>query len=143
MLIVNAMHQGRYHRNTAQICLYPRKDLYKLIIGKKDLFKIKHKVYAANRSPIVIDGVMLLRIGSTEKDGLATAAMVYVSQGAGEFYLSKKVLKDLGIVPREFPKISTHKEARVSGGENDCSCFDEEEETCTCLPRTLPPKATS
>ena len=43
----------------AQVCLFPRRDLHKLNLKREDLFRVKHKIYAANRTPIAIDGAFL------------------------------------------------------------------------------------
>ena len=124
----------------AQICLFPRRELHKLNLSREDLFKVKHKILAANRTTIVINGAMLLRINSTEQGGPSTAAMVYVSPDANQFYLSKKVMKDLGVVPEEFPSISSKKVASMeSVSEKTRSSESEEKEECSCPPRKLPP----
>ena len=140
----------------AQVCLFPRRDLHKLGMTRGDLFKVKRKITAANRTPITIDGAMLMRISGTSHEQATTAAMVYVSPDAGSFYLSKKVLRDLGILPKKFPNIGPSETAGVQVGQpptnetvdvkttrtthglstEESQC---KEGACTCPTRTLPP----
>ena len=78
--------------------MFPRRDLHKLGMTRNDLFNVKHKIIAANRSPISIDGAMLLkftesRSSDKSKQGPSASAMVYMSPDASDFYLSKLTLK--------------------------------------------------
>ena len=91
---------------------------------------------------------MLLRISGSGDQQAATAAMGYVSPDSGAFYLSKKVLRDLKIVPESFPSIGSSVAVGVqvehsptveppdqgrSSGETKCT-----EGECLCPKRTLP-----
>ena len=138
----------------AQLCLFPRRDLHKIGLTRSDLFKVRHTVYAANRTPITIDGAVFLRIGGTSTGSAQTGAMVFVSPDATGFFLSEQVLKELGIIPENFPEIGSSSDVSGASGETidapsqeipDCNSRSmsgepDTEEKCFCLKRTPPPK---
>ena len=129
----------------AQACLFPRRDLHRLNLKRSDLFPVKHKITAANRTPISIDGAVLLRLSGDDPDGPHSAAMVYVSPDANEFYLSKQVMIDLLIIPENFPKVGACLTTSVSGVkcESELSpsvaTYRAGQQVCDCPKRNLPP----
>ena len=82
--------------------IYPRKHLHLLNASRCDLFPIKHKILAANRSPITLDGAMFVRIKGCRGEEPTAAAMMYVSLDVDELYLSKQVMKE----PQSYPNHS-------------------------------------
>ena len=75
----------------AQACLLPRKDLHKYGLMRSDLLKVKHTLHAANRTPITIDGALLLRLHGHDDQGTihSCGIMAYVSPEANSFCQSK------------------------------------------------------
>ena len=57
-----------------------------------DLIPVNHKINAANKSPITIDGAILLRLKGTSSDGVLRQAvvMVYISPESPVFLCQKK-----------------------------------------------------
>ena len=99
----------------AQVCLYPRRDLYKLNMSRTELFPVKRKIIAANRSPISIDGAMLIRFKGKCGELPVAAAMIYVSPDVSEVYLSKHVQSQLEVISKNFPTIGDHGSGKVAG----------------------------
>ena len=70
--------------------------------------------------------------------------MVYVSPDTKEFYLSKRVMKELEILPKNFPSIGPNEGAGVSGVDSESEPKPTESKPtevpiCDCPRRTLPP----
>ena len=99
----------------AQVPLFPRKSLSKIGLTRHDLFRVQHKIYAANRSPIDIDGAFFAKVGGNSPTGNSTRAMIFVSPDATGFFLSKKLLKELDILPHNFPTFPSPQNDVIAG----------------------------
>ena len=99
----------------AQVPLFPRKSLSKIGLTRHDFFRVQHKIYAANRSPIDIDGAFFAKVGGNSPTGNSTRAMIFVSPDATGFFLSKKLLKELDILPHNFPTFTSPQNDVVAG----------------------------
>ena len=91
----------------AQSCLWSRDGFLAAGFSKEDLLPVHVDLVAANKSPITIDGAIIVRLQeiplSDDKNSCAT--MVYVSKSAHGFYLSLEAMMDLGIVSHDFPSV--------------------------------------
>ena len=124
----------------AQSCLWSRRAYLDCGFSVKDLIPVKHRMKAANRVPIEIDGAILLRLTGVSRDGetLESAVMVYVSPDANCFYLSKEAMIQLRIIDRDFPQIGAvaPSKSSIASNEDTNSVYAE----CGCLKRELPPE---
>ena len=141
----------------AQSCLWSLNDFYAAGFSKKHLIPVNMDLVAANKSPIKIDGAVLLRLNGLSSNGmqLSCACMTYISQQAKGFYLSREAMMDLGIVSKDFPmvgavperpdplqypsRLSYSREARnLNAG---CSItLSDESSSCSCPERTVVPE---
>ena len=86
------------------------------------LVRTRHRIIGITESSLDIIGALFLNI---ELNGRSTKQMVHISKNCRGFFLSQTAMKDLNIVPTNFPqKIST---ANLI------------QETCTCPKRTATP----
>ena len=95
---------------------------------------------SANRSPISIDGAILIRLSGRTADNrvIEAAVMVYISPDANTFYLSMEAMIQLQIVPSSFPQVGgvaniQRMVSAVTVSPSDCIA------PCGCLTRTKPP----
>ena len=96
--------------------------LYRLGLGKKDLVQVACRASSINGGSITVLGVILLRIiGEDKATGktVEAAAQVRVAEGVKDLYLSKQVLRDLGVVDRDFPCIKVAGAAMGSENKTD------------------------
>lgn len=116
----------------AQSCLWGLSSFLQCGFNQSDLLPVKRSMVAANREKIDIVGAMFVELcGNDDKGQMHTAnVMVYVSPSTSKFYLSRDALIKLAIIGNDFPRIGAAMEA--------CTVI-EKENTCGCVPRTLPP----
>ena len=125
----------------AQSCLWSRRECIESGFRITDLIPVSHNMKSANRSPISIDGAILLRLSGRTADNIIieAAVMVYVSPDANTFYLSMEAMIQLRIVPKTFPQVGAawidtqHTISAVSAFRADSTA------PCGCLRRTKPP----
>ena len=91
----------------AQSCLWSFDECCSAGFTSSDLIPVSIDLEAANKSPITIEGALLLRLSGHSSTGkpYSCATMVYVSKQARGFYMSMEAMMDLGIIPRDFPSI--------------------------------------
>ena len=104
----------------------------------KDLIEVDHRMEAANRAPIRIDGAIILRLSGIGDDGqsVEAAVMVYVSPDSKQFYLSREAMIQLGVVPKDFPKVGA---AFPHPSACSASVNSLPEVSCDCAQRLPPP----
>ena len=114
----------------------------------RDLIPVRHMMKAANRTPMAIDGAVLLRLGGKPAVGkyVEAAVMVYVSPEARSFFLSKEAMVQLGVIPANFPKIGSTMNTVIASVTEAAGLGSAEEShplpdraDCGCLQRTHPP----
>ena len=74
-----------------------------------------------------------------ETKSTSSGALTYVTPDTDKFYLSREVLKDLGVIDHNFPQL---KPSMVSAGLEECSRKNDQETKlapCGCLTRAQPP----
>ena len=121
-----------------QACLMGLVQLYKLGLRKSDLSRIRSASTSINGSNLDVIGVVVLRLaGKDPATGktVETAAQVRVAEGVKDLFLSKTVMKALGIIPADFPRVM------AAGTDEKTSASDNGEETCPggCKRRGPPP----
>ena len=114
-----------------QACLMGLAQLYKMGLQKSDLCRI---LSASVERPCMI----ILRLAGVDPASgkiVETAAQVRVAEGVKDLFISKNVMKALGILPADFPRIMV-----ASTGETT-TVDDYGEETCPgdCKLRGPPP----
>ena len=89
----------------AQSCLWSLNGFYAAGFSNKHLIPVNVDLVAANKSPIKINGAVLLRLNGLSANGvqLSCACMVYIGEQARGFYLSREAMMELGIVSKDFP----------------------------------------
>ena len=95
----------------AQSCLWSMNGFRAAGFSNEHLIPVNMDLVAANKSPISIEGAALLRLQgfSPKGDHITCASMVYISNQAKGFYLSREAMMDLGIVSQDFPTVGTTK----------------------------------
>ena len=117
----------------AQCCVWSWRECKAAGFKREDLIPVKQKLNAVSKDSIRIYGEIILRMHGTSLADLEepSAGIVYVSPDVTGFYLSNDVMKQLSIVPKNFPLI---------GGAMDIGAFHEtDEEPCNCPSRSPPP----
>ena len=112
--------------------------LYKLGLKKKDLVRINATATSISGTRIDIIGVVVLRVsGLDRKTGkmAESAAQVRVASNVRDFYISKQMMRDLGIIEKDFPSIHA---ASVSSAEEKMPCNCPRRAEPPALPETLP-----
>ena len=123
----------------AMSCLWSRRGCIECGFKMNDLIPVIHNMKSANRSPISIDGAILLRISGRTADNriIEAAVMVYISPDANAFYLSMEAMIQLRIVPASFPQIGA---ADVQPMVSAVTVFPSNAiAPCGCPRRTKPP----
>ena len=104
-------------------------------LKKSSLVPVKGQMNAINGEGIEILGAVFLRLkGKDANSGamVSTAVMAYVSNSTDRFYLSRQVMRELGIIPHDFPKIHAPiSHAAVNDSQDIASCG--------CPKHSLPP----
>ena len=82
----------------AQACLWSKKEFFLAGFREEDLIPLSLGLSAANKSSIIIDGAILVRINSVV-DGKqhSCAAMVYISPSCQGFFMSMETMLDLDL----------------------------------------------
>ena len=138
-----------------QACLTGPNVLYKLGLKKSDLCRIKSQSISINGTNLNVIGAFILRMAGTDPVSgktVETAAQVRVAEGVKDLFISKEVMRALGILDENFPSI-------VAAGSTESPSFSSEcgnsvdlqrraggvdaliKTTCPggCRPRTPPP----
>ena len=98
----------------AQSCVWSLRGFILAGFKKSDLIPIKHSMTAANKLPIKIEGAIIIRLSGKDANGdiHECAVIVYVSPDVDDFFLSEEAMKQLAIIPKDFPRIGAAKEHR-------------------------------
>ena len=119
-----------------QSVLLGLKVFHKLGLKKSCLVPVKGRMSAINGEGIEILGAVFLRLeGIDESTGqiVQTAVMAHVSASTDRFYISRQAMRELGIIPPNFPQVQ-------ATSLNAVSSDNRERAPCGCLKHTLPPK---
>ena len=131
----------------AQSSVWSRDEFLDYGFKMDDLIPTTHTVKAANNKPMIVDGMIIVRLrGKPHKTLNAEAAvMVYICPGVKDFFLSKDAMIQLGIIPSTFPRIEKTRTIVAGQGGGDiqpkvklASC-DPRRAECGCLKHTAPP----
>ena len=109
----------------AQSCLWSLHDFYRCGFKDSDLLPVKRTMRAANMEEIEIVGAVFVRLSGTDASGNTHTApiMAYVSPSTQKFYLSREALVQLGVIPKNFPKVGAAMEASaIEGQMAPCGC---------------------
>jgi len=135
----------------AQSCLWSKAEFLSSGFSTHDLMPVDLSISAANKSPIRVEGAVLMRISVPSNRGKINSypVMVYVSPDAQGFYLSWEALLDLGIFQHKFPllncngrSIDTKPKANCYSSEVDSRSGDlpgYRANSCSCPKRSKPP----
>ena len=107
-----------------------------------DLIPVSHNMKAANSASIAIDRAVLLRLEGQSSEGkkYSASVMTYISPDAKSFYSSKEELMQLGVMPKDFPRLGGAVADQEVGGVCCLRCLGEIELIeCGCLKRKSPP----
>ena len=104
----------------AQVTAYNVDKLPLLGLSKKDLLSTAVGLECANKEDANVLGVFIGRVLAKGDDGktITVQSLVYVMKHGGDL-LSREVLKQLGVLPPEFPKVG-----QFSGGQVETSRVD-------------------
>ena len=111
--------------------------LYKMGLRKKDLVRVRSNASSINGTAIDVIGVVILRLSGRDKVSgrtMETAAQVRVAPGVRNLYISKQVMRDLGIIGSDFPNIQSA--GSTSSPTPPCNCPRRSQPPP--LPSTLP-----
>ena len=99
----------------AQSCVWSMKGFILSGFKTSDLIPVKHSMAAANKLPIKIVGAILLRLSGKDDHGRTheCAVMVYISPDVEDFFLSEDAMKQLAIIPKDFPRIGAAKQTQT------------------------------
>ena len=92
-----------------QACLAGPTVLYKLGLKKSDLCRIRSQSTSINGTSLNVIGAFIVRMAGVDpKTGkiVETAAQVRVAEGVKDLFISKEVMKALGILEKDFPSIT-------------------------------------
>ena len=92
-----------------QACLMGLTTLYKLGLKKSDLSRIRSQSTSINGSSLNVLGVVVLRLAGLDPvtgRTIETAAQVRVAEGVKDLFISKGVMKALGIIKADFPSVA-------------------------------------
>ena len=117
----------------AQSCLWGLQDFYRCGFKDSDLTPVKRTMVAANREEIKISGAIFVRLEGTDDlgDTYSAPVMAYVSPSTKRFYLSRRALIQLGVIPQNFPRV---------GAVIETASIQDHQAECGCPLRTLPPE---
>ena len=99
---------------------------------------------AANAAPIRIDGATIVRLAGTTNSGstIEAATIVYISPDTDNFFLSKDVMIQLGIVGKDFPRVGSAHDIKHVGTYEHSHVNAVEDDVYAprgCFTRELPP----
>ena len=91
----------------AQCCLWGLADCLAAGFNQSDMIPVRQKLNVVSRMCINIYGAVILRMNGVSQDEKkhSCAAIVYVSTDVSGFYLSKKAMIQLQIIPADFPRV--------------------------------------
>ena len=117
----------------AQSALWGLQSFYRCGFKDSDLLPVKRTMRAANMEEIHISGAVFVRLTGTDSSGKKHTApiMAYVSPSTEKFYLSLEALVQLGVIPKNFPKV---------GATMESSAIETQTAPCGCMIRSLPPE---
>ena len=113
----------------AQVCTAGPEFLSSLGIQESFLITTNMSVRGVTHSAVTLMGAAFLEVSAM---GISTKQVVYFAREARSLILSEKTLKDLGVIPPDFPKAGMFRrppveEAMVelssAGVRNDCGCL--------------------
>ena len=119
-----------------QSALIGLKMLHKFGLKKSCLVPVKGKMSAINGEGIEILGAVFLRLeGADHNTGqvVQAAVMAHVSESTDRFYISRQVMRELGIISRDFPQIQALDAHAAASAESATA-------PCGCPRHSLPPK---
>ena len=111
-----------------QSALIGLKMIHKFGLKKSSLVPVKGRMSAINGEGIEILGAVFLRLEGTDYitgQVVQTAVMAHVSESTDRFYISRQVMRELGIISRDFPQIQVpdgHASAAVESTTAPCGC---------------------
>ena len=120
-----------------QSSLIGLKVMYKLGLKKSCLVPVKGKMSAINGEGINILGAVFLRLEGTDTStgqSVQTAVMAHATESTDRFYISRQAMRELGIIPHDFPKI--HAPPINAASSNTELAIA----PCGCPKHQLPPK---
>ena len=117
----------------AQSALWGLQGFYRCGFKDSDLLPVKRTMRAANMEEIEISGAIFVRLTGTDSSGKKHTApiMTYISPSTEKFYLSREALVQLGVIPKDFPKV---------GATLESSAIEAQTAPCGCMTRSLPPE---
>ena len=76
------------------------------------MIDVCHAMKSANKMPIKIDGAIVLKLSGKDQynQKYNCTVMVFISPDIDDFFLSEDAMKDLAIIPRDFPQIGAARE---------------------------------
>ena len=92
-----------------QACLMGPMLLHKLGLQRSDLCRIRSQSTSINGSNLDVIGAVVLRLAGVDPTTgriVETAAQVRVAEGVKDLFLSKGVMRELGIIRGDFPSIT-------------------------------------
>ena len=111
--------------------------MHKLGLKKSCLVPVKGKMSAINGEGINILGAVFLRLEGTDAStgqAVQTAVMAHVTESTDRFYISRQAMRELGIIPHDFPKVQARSiNAATSNTELGVA-------PCGCPRHQLPPE---
>ena len=92
---------------------------------------------AINGEGISILGAVFLRLEGLDNSSgqtVQTAVMAYVTESTDRFFISQQAMRELGIIPQDFPKV------RVTTQNNAAANNEPDIAACGCLKNSPPSK---
>ena len=123
----------------AQVNLLGLQKYHQLGLKRHQLVPVKLSLKAVNGEGISILGAVFLRVsGRDQSKGKRASAgvMAYVTDSASNFYMSRKTMQDLGILPRNFPQVASQVDSCESRAKREGG---KQHPECTCPPHSQPP----
>ena len=111
----------------AQCCVWGWKQCSEAGLTHEQLIPVRQQLNAVSSTSIRIYGAVVLRMCG--QDDNTCAAIVYISPDVSGFYLSNEAMKQLFIVPPDFPSV----------GSATLNIDTLQDEICSCPKRTPPP----
>ena len=124
-------------------CLWSRKGCLEYGFKMGDLIPVRHVMKSASRTPIKIDGAVIIRLSGKTDNGrvIQAAVIVYISPQASTFYMSKEAMVQLEIIHEDFPKVGVASNI-TNSNINAVGVSNTMRATCGCSTRTKAPKTT-
>ena len=120
-----------------QSSLLGLKTLHMLGLTKSCLVPVKGNMSAINGEGISILGAVFLRLEGLDNSSgqtVQTAVMAYVTESTDRFFISQQAMRELGIIPQDFPKV------RVTTLNNAAANNEPDIAACGCLKHSPPPE---